>query len=77
MPTSTPTTKSGTGAGTECPAVFRYNADNLYSATYDAMVANFNANISISTPNYYIADKPKITLAQAMTNSSSSKVYRV
>ena len=63
-------------SGTECPTAFRYNAGNLYSASYDIVVANFNANISISTPNYNIADKPKITLAQALTTTSNSKVNR-
>jgi tungstate transport system substrate-binding protein len=63
-------------SGTECPTAFRYNAGNLYSASYDTVVANFNANI-ISTPNYYIADKPKITVAQAMTTPSSSNVHKV
>ena len=63
-------------SGTECPTAFRYNAGNLYSASYDTVVANFNANISISTPNYNIADKPKIAVAQAIT-TSNSKVNRV
>jgi tungstate transport system substrate-binding protein len=62
-------------SGTECPTQYRYNAGDLFSATYD-LVANFNANISISTPNYYVADKQKITLAQAMPTPSSSKVYK-
>jgi tungstate transport system substrate-binding protein len=62
-------------SGTECPTQYRYNAGDLFSATYD-LVANFNANISISTPNYYVADKRRITLAQAMPTPSSSKVYR-
>jgi tungstate transport system substrate-binding protein len=62
-------------SGTECPTQYRYNAGDLFSATYD-LVANFNANISISTPNYYVADKQKIVLAQAMPTPSSSKVYR-
>jgi tungstate transport system substrate-binding protein len=68
---------TGTGAGTECPAVFRYNADNLYTATYDALAANSDMNVSISTPNYYIADKPKIVPAQAMTTVNSGKIYSV
>jgi tungstate transport system substrate-binding protein len=62
-------------SGTECPTQYRYNAGDLFSATYD-LVGNFNANISLSTPNYYVADKQKITLAKAMPTSSSSKVYR-
>jgi tungstate transport system substrate-binding protein len=60
--------------GTECPAAFRYNAGNLYSPSYDTIVANFKADISISTPNYYIADKPKITTSQTATIPSGSKV---
>jgi tungstate transport system substrate-binding protein len=64
-------------SGTECPVAFRYNAGNLYSASYDTVVANFNVNISISTPNYYVSDKQKITaLAQAVTTPGSSKVFR-
>jgi tungstate transport system substrate-binding protein len=62
-------------SGTECPPTFRYNADTLYSAAYDIVVANFNLNISISTPNYYIADKQKIIPAQAVTTPGSSKIY--
>jgi hypothetical protein len=62
-------------SGTECPSQYRYNAGDLFSGTYD-LVANFNANISISTPNYYVADKQKITLAQAMPIPSSSKFHR-
>jgi hypothetical protein len=60
--------------GTECPSQFRYNAGNLYSASYDTVVANFNANLSINSPNYYIAYKPKINVAQAVTTPSSYKV---
>ena len=63
--------------GTECPAAFRYNAGNLYSPSYDTVVANFNVDISISTPNYYISDKPKITVTQTVTSPSSSKVNQV
>ncbi|HEX7483175.1 MAG TPA: hypothetical protein VF350_06890, partial [Candidatus Bathyarchaeia archaeon] len=62
--------------GTECPSQYRYNAGNLYSATYDTVVANFNANLSINTPNYYVTDKPKINVAQAVM-PSGSKVNRV
>ena len=62
------------GSGTECPAQYRYNAGNLYSASYDTVVANLSPNISISTPNYYIADKPKIVPATA-TNPFSTKIY--
>jgi tungstate transport system substrate-binding protein len=61
--------------GTECPPAFRYNAGNLYSASYDAVVANFNVNTSISTPNYIVADKPKLNLAQATPASSGNKLY--
>ncbi len=63
-------------SGTECPATFRYNAGSLYNATYDALVSNYNLNISISTPNYYITDKSKIIAAQTMT-SLSGKVNSV
>ena len=63
-------------SGTECPSAFRYNADSLYTATYDALVANFNLNISISSPNYYIADKPKSLPTHAVT-IPSSKIYNV
>jgi len=62
-------------SGTECPAAFRYNAGNLYSALYDTVVANFNVNTSISTPNYFTTNKPKLNLAQ--TAPSSSKIYSI
>ena len=61
--------------GTECPSAFRYNAGNLYSASYDTVVANFNVNTSISTPNYIVTNKPKLNLAQATPTPSSSKIY--
>ena len=32
-------------SGTECPAAFRYNAGNLYSASYDTAAQNLNAQI--------------------------------
>ena len=59
-------------AGTECPTQYRYNADTLYSVTY---VANLNAQLSISLPNYTLTDSKKITLAQAVP-SLNSKVNR-
>jgi tungstate transport system substrate-binding protein len=60
-------------SGTECPTQYRYNEGTLYSITY---VANYNANISINVPNYYIVEKPKITTAQ--TNpTQSNKFYSV
>jgi tungstate transport system substrate-binding protein len=70
------TTPAISASGTECPPAYRYNAGTLYSASYDTVVANFNVDISISTPNYYITDKPKIALAQA-TPISNSKVNQV
>jgi tungstate transport system substrate-binding protein len=62
-------------SGTECPSQYRYNPGNLYAASYDTVVANFNANLSINTPNYYVAVKPKLTFAQASPTPSGSKVY--
>ena len=59
-------------SGTECPTQYRYNAGNLYSITY---VANLNAQLSISPPNYTVTDNKKITLAQVVA-SSNNKVYR-
>jgi tungstate transport system substrate-binding protein len=63
-------------SGTECPAAFRYNAGNLYSASYDTVVANFNIDASISTSNYFVADKPKLTFAQVEPTTSGTKVNR-
>ncbi len=60
-------------SGTECPTQFRYNEGSLFSVTY---IANSNANISFNVPNYYIADKPKITTAQGIL-SQSNKLYSV
>ena len=59
-------------AGTECPMQYRYSVDTLYSITY---VANVNAQLSTSLPNYTIEDGKKNTLAQAVP-SLSSKVNR-
>jgi tungstate transport system substrate-binding protein len=38
--------------GNECPAAFRYNAGNLYSATYDTLAAQ-NLSIQLNSLNYY------------------------
>jgi len=62
--------------GTECPLQFRYNAGNLYSATYDA-VANINANLSFNSSNYYITDKKQVTLTQPTPIQSSIKIYMI
>jgi len=70
--TSDATPVIGAG-GTECPSQYRYNAGNLYSPTYD-MVANTNAQIATSYPNYYVADKQKITTLQAVI--TPSKTYK-
>jgi tungstate transport system substrate-binding protein len=59
--------------GTECPSQYRYNAGNLYSPTYDT-VANTNAQIATSYPNYYVADKQRTTTLQAVI--TPSKAYK-
>jgi tungstate transport system substrate-binding protein len=61
------------GTGSECPSQYRYNEGTLYSITY---IANYNANISINVPNYYIVDKPKTTTAQTIP-AQSTKLYIV
>ena len=60
-------------SGTECPSQYRYNAGDLYSATYDT-VANMNAQLSTSYSNYNIADKQKIITLQAII--SPHKAYK-
>jgi tungstate transport system substrate-binding protein len=49
-------------SGTECPPQYRYNAGDLFSASYDT-VANLNNQLSISYPNYFLTDSQKISPA--------------
>jgi tungstate transport system substrate-binding protein len=53
-------------SGTECPPQYRYDAGNLYSATYDA-TANVSANVFDGFSNYYTADSQKPTIAPPAT----------
>ena len=62
-------------SGTECPPQFRYNADNLYTASYDT-VANLNLNATISTPNYYTSDSQRFQISQATPSLGSNKFNR-
>ena len=57
--------------GNECPAAFRYNAGNLYSASYDTLSAQ-NQSIQNNVPNYYSIDRQQILLAPPSTNSQSN-----
>jgi hypothetical protein len=50
-------------SGTECPPQYRYNAGDLYSASYDTVtVANTNLIASVSTTVNYNNDKQKTQL---------------
>ena len=51
---------------TECPAEYRYNAGNLYTASYDTL-SNSNLAVSIGLPNYYLTDRQQFVLAQPLT----------
>lgn len=53
---------------TECPAEYRYNADNLYAPSYDTL-SNSNLAASISLPNYYSTNRQQFVLAQPLTYS--------
>ncbi len=59
--------------GTECPSQYRYNAGDLYSKSYDALV-NSNLGTSIITPNYYSTDSQQVTLAAPSTQNNSGKL---
>ncbi len=70
-------TPSISASGTECPSQYRYNAGNLYSATYDA-VANTNLSQSTITLNYYVQDDQKTLFTAPSTSSQNiSKLTRV
>jgi tungstate transport system substrate-binding protein len=63
--------------GTECPPQYRYNAGNLYSASYDVQLANINLSPSISNANYYSTDSPTLVLAQPVTyGQNGGKISR-
>jgi tungstate transport system substrate-binding protein len=49
-------------SGTECPAAFRYNADTLYSPSYDT-VAALNINAQFSAPNYLQTNPKQFVIA--------------
>ncbi len=48
--------------GTECPAAYRYNAEDLYLPSYDTL-ASSNLGASISVPNYYSTGGQQVALA--------------
>lgn len=60
-------------SGTECPPQYRYAAGDLYSYTYDT-VANMNANLSITSSNYYTTDSKPLTPTQPVPTQISSKI---
>jgi tungstate transport system substrate-binding protein len=62
--------------GNECPAAFRYNAGDLYSASYDTLAA-LNLAPQLSTPNYYVTDQPQIGTSPAAPIQSSGKLCKV
>jgi hypothetical protein len=53
-------------SGTECPPQYRYDAGNLYSATYDA-TASTSAGVFEGFLNYYTADSQKPIIAPPAT----------
>jgi tungstate transport system substrate-binding protein len=57
-------------SGTECPTQYRYIYGNLYDPSYDQVV-NMNQSLSIGTPNYYVADGQKITVATILPSIQS------
>ena len=60
-------------SGTECPPQYRYAAGNLYSYAYDT-VANMNANLSITSSNYYTTDSKQLTPIQPVPTQTNSKI---
>ncbi len=62
--------------GNECPAAFRYNAGDLYSASYDTLAAH-DLVPQLSTPNYYVTDQPQIGTSPAAPIQPSGKLYKV
>ena len=61
--------------GTECPPQYRYNAGNLYTASYDVQIANMDPGSSLSYANYYYVDSQKPVTAQLLTyNQNSGKI---
>ncbi len=62
-------------SGTECPAAYRYNAGNLYSATYD-LLANTSLSASINLPDYYPSNEQHISTTQPSTNNNNVKLSK-
>jgi tungstate transport system substrate-binding protein len=67
---SSDTVPAISASGTECPPQYRYQAGNLYSATYD-LVANTTKQLSTSLPNYAVAEGQKITSAISIASFGS------
>ncbi len=62
--------------GNECPAAFRYNAGDLYSASYDTL-ATQNIASQFSTENYFVADQPPLCASPPASAQSSSKLFKI
>jgi tungstate transport system substrate-binding protein len=58
--------------GNECPLAFRYNADNLYSASYDAVSAQ-NVNSQINLSNNIVADQQTVNMSPTICSQSIFK----
>jgi tungstate transport system substrate-binding protein len=61
--------------GKECPAAFRYNAGDLYSASYDTLAA-LNLAPQLSTPNYYVTDQAQIGASPAAPIQCNGKLCK-
>ncbi|MGO8806845.1 MAG: substrate-binding domain-containing protein [Candidatus Bathyarchaeia archaeon] len=57
--------------GTECPPQYRYDAGNLYTASYDVQMANMIPNSSLSDASYLYVDIQKPINTQLLTYSQS------
>jgi tungstate transport system substrate-binding protein len=62
--------------GNECPSAFRYNAGDLYSASYDAVATQILAPQLIS-PNYVAADQPQTQLSSESPNKLNVKNIKI
>jgi tungstate transport system substrate-binding protein len=61
--------------GNECPAAFRYNAGDLYSASYDTLAAQ-NLTPQFNAANYDVTDPPQVGTFPAVVQFSD-KLYKV
>jgi tungstate transport system substrate-binding protein len=62
--------------GNECPSSFRYNAGELYSASYDAVAAH-NLSLQYSTQDNFVQDQRQINTSATATAQPCFKLSKV